>query len=191
MEDTTRQDLAVIIGLTDRKIDDTIANKNLTSKLLNICQQVKAHPNYEHNPEAGKLYYTIASSSVFPLIEEFLPMLIDYCVTKRIDSVPQIQAAMEYLKKNRAFDQTTFEPYCGVGVVVTEADVEHVCQTVIDENREKILSDGWENKGVTGSIIGKVKAVLKWASPVLVKSTVERVLDAVLGPKPTEEQAGA
>ena len=50
-----------------------------------------------------------------------------------------MDAAIDYGQKIPVFDQAEFEKACGVGITVTNEDIENAVQKVIAENKDQIV----------------------------------------------------
>ena len=56
-----------------------------------------------------------------------------------METPSKLDAAIEYGQKSSSFDKAEFEKACGVGVVVTNEDIENAVQKVINDNKEQIV----------------------------------------------------
>ncbi|CAG9329175.1 unnamed protein product [Blepharisma stoltei] len=182
MEANPKSVIIDIIGLSAQKAEETLRNQALTAKLLSVANSAKSFPQFSPSTSSGKLLYSIATS-VPESIDTFKPFLIEQVAINNIKSAPQLEAAIEYLKKNKKVEQEEFLRFCGVGVEVTTEQIQATVNEILDNDAETIRKLGWENKGLVGNLIGKVKQVHKWGNPNTIKELVEAKLLTILGPK--------
>ena len=119
------------IGLTEQKAKETIKNKVLSKNLSSVVAEAGRHAGdlVGH----GALLYNVAAK-VKPQVFHFMPLLVSYICTGKIDSEQRLNAAIEFLTKmppNKVVadvDVAQFEASCGVGVVVTPAQIEEAIE---------------------------------------------------------------
>lgn len=186
MEPSTKDLFVNVIGLSSQKADETIKNPVLSQKLLDVLNLAKAHPDFTPSSDSGKLLYSLASNT--KATREHIELLTSYIVSGKLPNVPQLEAAAEFLKANQEFDQKAFEVYAGIGVEVTQKQLEEAVSEVLRNDLEKIKEAGWENKGMVGMLLKKVRAVHKWANAVAAKEMIEKGLGEILGERPKEEE---
>jgi len=72
-----------------------------------------------------------------------------------------------------SYDLETYNQSCGIGVVISDDDILSALDSIISQNQEKIVKEGWENRGLQGQVMGRVKSMLKWADSNRVKNLVD------------------
>lgn len=191
MEAPERVKLSQVIGLNPAKVDETLKNADLTTKLCQVADLATQHSSFVASQALGNYLYKIATTTPAP-IASFIPALVDYVVSGKINSVPKLEAAIEHLKKKKKLETAEFEEACGVGVEVTDQQIRDTVDSIVERDREAIQAEGWQNKGLIGIVIGKVRAVHKWGNPATIKQAVDEKLEQVLGSKSeSPQQPGA
>ena len=186
MEGSAKDLFIQVVGLSPQKAEETIKNANLSQKLVHVISLAQKHEGFNPSGDKGKLLYSLASNQ--KATQEHQELLTNYIVTGKIPTVPQLEAAAEYLRQNKAFNQQEFEVYAGIGVEVTAEQLNSTVSELISSEEAKIRETGWDNKGLVGNLLKKVKNIHKWANPVAAKDLIEEKLRALLGPKPSEEE---
>lgn len=186
MEGSTKDLFINFVGLSAQKAEETLKNANLTKNLIEVINLTKKYQDFTPSLEKGKLFYSLASSQ--KLSKESQEILADYIISGKIPNVPQLEAAAEFLIKNSSYAKQDFEAYCGIGVEVTEDQLNQTISELIKADENKIKESGWEDKGLPGNLLKKLKTVHKWGNPVLSKQIIDQKLEALLGPKPSEEE---
>ncbi|XP_069684167.1 probable glutamine--tRNA ligase [Periplaneta americana] len=172
--------LFLTIGLSEQKAVETLKNDVLSKHLKYVIEE--AVKNKGSLKEIGMLLYHLAAR-IKVQISHFIPMLVEYIVTKKLDSQQRIDAALEYLLSHLKEDLNVkeFETSCGVGVIVSPEEIEHVVEKVIKKYREELLEKRYRFN--VGTIMQEVRTMLKWADGKAIKNEVDlQVLD-LLGPK--------
>jgi glutaminyl-tRNA synthetase len=177
-----RSALVTVICLPDNKVEETLSNKKLTQALYTVAQRAQAVEGFSPNPAVGKLLYGAAAKIPEDLLE-FRLTVVDYVASGRLATAQQLDAAIEHVKKNRAYNPATFEADCGIGVIVSEAEVNVAIDEAIAQEQPQAWSKSLDNK-----LIGKVKTTLKWADAGLLRRLVEERLVALLGPRQEVEE---
>jgi glutaminyl-tRNA synthetase len=185
MEPSTKDVFINLIGLSPQKADETITNPGLTQRLLEVIQTAKTIPGFSGTPDHGKLLYSLASQA--KATKEHRDFLISYIVSGRLPSVPQLDAAGEFLRTHSIYTTQEFEEYSGIGVQVTESQIREAVEKVFSEDSEKIKSSKWSDKTLLGGLLKRVRALHKWGDARLAKQLIEEKLISVLGPQPSEE----
>lgn len=170
-----RTALKDIICLTDVKVEETLRNKPLTQALYSVAQRAQTTQGFTPSPAVGKLLYTAASKLSEDLLER-RNSIVDYVATGKLATAQQIEAAIEYVKKIAEPNPREFEAACGIGVIVTEAEIRGAIENAIAQEQPQAWTKGLDNR-----LIGKVKAQLKWADSGMVKELVLEKLTAQFG----------
>lgn len=182
MDADKRALLASVIGLTEVKLNETAKNKALTQSLCTVAQIASGVPGFAPNKETGKLLYTLGSSAP-ETIDQFRPVLVEYIVTGKFLNVRQLEAGVEYLKKNQSYNPSQFDEYTGVGVTITDEQIEAAVNTVFTRDEEFVRSQGWGSKALPNILVQRVRELVKWGNPATIKEKVDAEMMKVLGPK--------
>ena len=119
------------IGLTEQKAKETAKNKTLSKSLSSVVND--AAKESRDIAVHGTLLYHVASKTK-PQVFHFTPLLIKYICSGKIDSELRLNAAIDFLAKYppgktiAELDIASFEDSCGVGVVVTPAQIEEAVE---------------------------------------------------------------
>ena len=119
------------IGLTEQKAKETAKNKNLSKVLSSVVND--ASKESKDLTSYGTLLYHVASK-IKPQVFHFTPLLVKYICSGKIDSELRLNAAIDFLAKCppgktiESLDISSFEDSCGVGVVVTPAQIEEAVE---------------------------------------------------------------
>ena len=113
------------------------------------------------------------------------------CVEPRgLRSVPQVDAAAEYLKKGSEagapYSRAEMERRSGVGVTWTDADIDAAIASVLDASAAALSSERYR---AVSRLLGLVTSRLQWADGRRVKERFDAEVARRLGPR-TEEDAG-
>lgn len=171
------------IGLSEQKAKETVKNDNLSKRLKSILDEASKHGPVS---EFGTLYYQLASK-IKPQQEKQVPFLIQNIISKKLDNVQRVDAALQYLltEMKADLDVKAFEEYCGIGVVVSADDIEQVVEEVIEKNKKDIVEKRY--KFNSGIILQEVRNRLKWADGKVVKNEVDLQILNLLGPKTEDD----
>ncbi|GAB0098711.1 Glutaminyl-tRNA synthetase, class Ib, non-specific RNA-binding domain 2 [Sergentomyia squamirostris] len=171
----------VSLGMTEQKAKETLKNVNVTKNLTAALAGIDP----KGLPEgAGMLLYHMASK-IKPQIHVHITMLSDYIKSQKIDSIPRVDAALEFLLthgvKSNTVNMEDFEKACGVGITVTPEEIDEAVEDVMKRNRETILEQRYRFN--IGKIMQEVRTALPWADGKAVKNEVEVQIFDLLGPK--------
>ncbi|KAJ2516294.1 glutamate--tRNA ligase, partial [Coemansia sp. RSA 1937] len=109
----------------------------------------------------------------------------------RLGSDEQVSAATKFCSKNDpTADEKAFDAACGVGVVVSDAEISAAIAGVLDSFKDTLLAERYR---ALGRALGKVKstAALQWADSGKVKSEFDAQALALLGPKDERDDPAA
>lgn len=100
----------------------------------------------------------------------------------RLISALQIESALEYVGSTQTPTDSELDAASGVGVEVSETDVETAARHFVEQNSAEIEQKRYK---ALGSILVALKKLpeLKWADPSLFKPAVDKQFLALLGPK--------
>ncbi|CAK7326604.1 unnamed protein product [Dovyalis caffra] len=175
---TTSLELFLKIGLDERTARNTIANNKVTNNLTAVIHEAGATEGCNRN--IGNLLYTVATK--YPanaLIHR--PTLLGYIASTKIKTPAQLEAAFSFLSTtaSESFELKEFEEACGVGVEVSEEDIERTVNEVFEQNKGSILELRYRTN--VGDLFGHVRKRLPWADPKIVKKLIDAKLYELLG----------
>jgi len=178
------------IGLTEQKAKETAKNKNLSKNLA--CVIPEAANNTGDLTACGTLLYTVASKTK-PQVFHFMPLLVKYICGGKLDNELRLNAALEFLSKmppNKTVgdvDLKVLDEACGVGVVISPAQIEEAVEDELLKVKEDLLKSRYRFN--TGVLMGVVRNKLKWADGKAIKSEIDMQVLNLLGPKTDEDLA--
>ncbi|KAK1416135.1 hypothetical protein QVD17_31923 [Tagetes erecta] len=172
-------DLFLKIGIDIRTAENTIANSKVTSNLIAVINEAAVTNGCERS--TGNLLYTVATK--FPanaLVHR--PKLLEYIVSSKIKTPAQVEAAFVFLTVTGSedLDISRFEEACGVGVEVSEEDIERTFNEVFEEKKSAIKEQSYRTN--VGDLFAHMRKKLPWADPKIVKKLIESKLE-----KPTAD----
>ncbi|XP_014282529.1 probable glutamine--tRNA ligase [Halyomorpha halys] len=174
------------LGLSEQKAKETIKNESLTTNLLAAIEEAKKFGGVPSG-KCSLLYHTV--SKLKPQILHHLPLIVQYIVENKIDSIARADAALEFLLSNahKELDIKKFEAECGIGISVTPEDIELAVENAINKSKKEILDKRYRfNSGI---LLQQVRNTLKWADFRDVKNEIDVQLLYLLGPKTEEDLA--
>uniref|UniRef100_A0A1L8DRP0 Probable glutamine--tRNA ligase n=1 Tax=Nyssomyia neivai TaxID=330878 RepID=A0A1L8DRP0_9DIPT len=169
----------VALGMTEQKAKETLKNTNVTKNLTEALKGVGTLPE-----GAGMLLYHMASK-IKPQIVAHISFLSQYIVAQKLDTIPRVDAALEFLLthgvKSTTINIQDFDKACGVGIIVTPEEIDKTVEGVIKKNLGAIKEQRYRFN--VGKIMQEVRTALPWADGKAVKSEVEVQIFDLLGPK--------
>ncbi|KAJ6721158.1 GLUTAMINE-TRNA LIGASE [Salix viminalis] len=178
VKEEERLELFLKIGLDERTARNTIANNKVTNNLNSVIHEAAVTEGCDRT--IGNLLYTVATK--YPanaLVHR--PALLGYIVTIKIKTPAQLEAAFSFLSStaSESFELKEFEEACGVGVEVSEEDIEQTVNEVFEQNKGSILELRYRTN--VGDLFGLVRKRLPWADPKIVKKLIDAKLYELLG----------
>ncbi|XP_042000609.1 glutamine--tRNA ligase, cytoplasmic-like [Salvia splendens] len=171
-------DLFLKIGLDERTAKNTVANNKVTANLTAVIHEAAVTDGCDRT--VGNLLYTVATK--FPtnaLVHR--PTLLKYITSLKIKIPAQLEAAFLFLaalaSDNLKIDE--FEAACGVGVEVSEEDIEKSVDEIFEENKTVILEQRYRTN--VGELFAHVRKKQPWADPKVVKKIIDTNLYNLLG----------
>lgn len=151
---------------------------------LNECKGIQL-------PEgAGILLYHMASKIKQQIIHH-LPLLVNYIVSKKLDTTLRVDFALEYLLKtgvqNTAVHTNELDKFCGVGITVTPEEIDRAVETSIKKNKTAIVEQRYRFN--VFKIMQEVREYLPWADGKQVKNEVDVQIFDLLGEKTAADLA--
>ncbi|KAL1739011.1 tRNA synthetases class I, catalytic domain-containing protein, partial [Schizophyllum fasciatum] len=170
------------IGLPHAKAVEAAKSAKAAAALKDIIdkhQLDKREPRLE-DKQAGLIAALAGQVAKAPnTTEEGRDFVVDRILEGKLKSTDQTVAAAKYVETHPPpIDGQEFDKECGVGFSITPEDLyKHIAEIA-----EPSASKGWAG---LGSVISAAKAVpsLRWANPLEVKATVEKLFLEKFGPK--------
>ncbi|XP_068237763.1 probable glutamine--tRNA ligase [Palaemon carinicauda] len=173
-----------LLGLSDTKVNETIKNKPLSALLASIVDEAKGKGDI--TKPVGNLLYHLGTK----LPQQFhkhIPLLVLYVVDGRINQEAKLTAAIKFVQNSvsGSINIEEFEKSCGVGVEVSQDEIEAGVASIIGKHKEPLLSQRYRYN--VGPLIGQVRASLPWADSKKVKEEIDLQILTLLGPKGEED----
>ena len=109
--------------------EETAKNKDLTAALVKLSEQIGG----SIEKAQGVLLYEIAAKQLVHMwITPHVAALVGYIRDSKLKTTKQLEAAFEFLKAGGDVTSDEFSAKTGVGVVVTEAEIEAAAAAVIE-----------------------------------------------------------
>ena len=134
----------------------------------------------------GNLLYT-TSTKLPEAAEKHSKFLVENIRDAKIDTTERLNKAFELLKTMpEEVDVAKFEEECGVGIVITQEQIEEFVNNLFEENKAKIEEEKWDFK--FPDFIHKAREELKWADGKTIVNTINKKTKDVLGEKPKADK---
>uniref|UniRef100_A0A803KU29 glutamine--tRNA ligase n=1 Tax=Chenopodium quinoa TaxID=63459 RepID=A0A803KU29_CHEQI len=171
-------ELFLKIGLDEKVAHNTIANNKVTSNLLAVIHEAGVTDGCDRT--TGNLLYTVATK--FPanaLVHR--PTLCEYVVSSKVKTPAQLEAAFSFFMSvgPAKFSLSDFEKNCGVGIEVSNEEIEHTVGEIFEELKTTILEQRYKTN--VGDLFRRVRERQPWADPKIVKQVVDTKLRELLG----------
>lgn len=131
------EELFLAIGLKPEKVKDTLKSQKTTENLKEILNHVKVT---SCDPKTGTLYYSCATC-LPETIEKHRLVLAELIANKKITKSSRFDLALDYLKANAnapELNVAELEKACGVGVVITDKQIQDVVDALFKEKEEEL-----------------------------------------------------
>lgn len=184
MADETLVKRLVAIGLEEKVAKNTVANKKLAATMQLLLEEAGITDGAEKI--IGLAIYQLATglNHTDPIVAENRKTLVTYIKSKKIITTAQLDALIKYMKKTMKFDAKELEEACGVGVVVTHADIVRVVSETIAANKDALMKQRYR---LAGQVLGDISKQLKWGDGKVVKEVFDSQLLALIGPKTEDD----
>jgi glutaminyl-tRNA synthetase len=172
------------IGLQKDVIKNTLANTKLATRLSKVLDIAKID---SCSKQKGALLYKVATK-LPASFENRLEFITKYVAEDKITTDVQLEAALSYIKTIGDTDLNIkeFEESSGVGITITDKDIENTIKKMFEENKEAILKERYMFNFV--SFLHKAKKALKWGDGKKIFAAVEKLKTEYLGPKTKEDE---
>eukprot|EP01108_Squamamoeba_japonica_P004011 TRINITY_DN3206_c0_g1_i1.p2 TRINITY_DN3206_c0_g1~~TRINITY_DN3206_c0_g1_i1.p2 ORF type:complete len:830 (-),score=545.33 TRINITY_DN3206_c0_g1_i1:32-2521(-) len=180
MSDTDDSQVIDTLGLSDK----TRASYN---KNADLCRRLAAATRLVALDDRKDVAAMLAQIASKVTVDAHVAQLATYVAEKKIDKV-RIDAALKFAgahKKDDKLDLAALDTACGVGVVVSEADITAAVAAALEKQKAEITELRYHFN--IGKLFGPVMSSLKWADGGVVRSAAEKQLAALLGPRTAED----
>lgn len=184
------------IGIDANKATETLKNKKLSTALRTVIVEAGCEESGCER-SSGLLLYLLASICT-PDAVKHRPFIARKIIARDLKTDAQVQAAVKYCDDLRRYqpggslsetDETRFDAFCGVNVVVSAEDVEVAAQEALNVHREALLRERYQyNFGLVLKTL-KERDDMRWADRKLMKDAVDAAIAATLGPRTPEDDA--
>lgn len=171
----------ISLGMTEQKAKETLKNSNVTNNLKLILKEFAGQSLQDG---VGMLLYHLATK-IKPQIIHHLKLLVNYIISKKLDTSVRIDVALEFLLSHGPqkpnVDTNELDKICGVGIVVSPEEIDRTVEGLITKNKSEILEQRYRFNAF--KIMQEVRGLLPWADGKAVKNEVEVQIFDLLGPK--------
>merc|ERR1711970_168020 len=168
--------LFVSAGLSEEKAKQTLKNVDLSEFLNTSLLQVKSIAPVTRD-NGLNVYSFCTKSKKKHLAGSILP----YIARGQLETPSKLDAAIEYGQKATDFDKVAFESACGVGVVVSNDDIENAVMSVINVNKEQLMKQRYRFN--IGMLLGKARSSIPFVDGKKLKAALDCEILNLLGPK--------
>ncbi|KAI8391013.1 tRNA synthetases class I, catalytic domain-containing protein [Radiomyces spectabilis] len=168
------------IGLSEQKAKDTAKNKKLAPMLEAVIDDANAR-EAGCDKDVGNLLYNLAST-ITKDAQSHRAYMVKRIVNGDLKTADQVAAAIKYCEQVDTIDDKNFDEAAGVGVVVTDDQIQAAVSGYIEANKDNIVQNRYKTLGPALANTRKLPE-LRWADGGKVKNQVESQFLALLGPK--------
>jgi len=168
--------LFVSAGLSAEKATQTLKNGDLSDFLNASLLQVQAIAPVTR--ENGLNVYSFCTKSKK---KHLAASILPYIARGQLETPSKLDAAIEYGQKATEFDKAAFESACGVGVVISNEDIENAVMAVINANKEQLVKQRYRFN--VGMLLGKTRSSIPFVDGKKLKSALDCEVLNLLGPK--------
>ncbi|KAL6065159.1 glutamine--tRNA ligase [Balamuthia mandrillaris] len=174
--------LAKCFGFPKKKVEDLLKNEAYTQKLLDIAKEAGVTES-GCDKVVGNLLAEVAAQYPDSALAH-RPFVCHNIVKGDIANKIQLTEAFHFVKTVKGdIDESAFKAACGVGVVVTPAEIKQELETVMKEKEEE-LNDEAGGHWMKMDIFKIIKDNLKWGNASEIKKILDEVFLNKFGPPP-------
>lgn len=175
------------IGIDEKKAGETVKNKKLSAALKNVIEESGCGiEGCERS--LGLLLYFLASICTSEKALKHRKFIAEKIIKSDLKTDAQVQAAVKFCESEEAIDEEAFDAFCGVNVLVSEAQISKAIAEVIEIHRQNLLKERYTyNFGLVLKNL-KERDDMRWADRKLMKDGVDAAILALLGPKSVEDE---
>eukprot|EP00730_Choanoeca_flexa_P006481 TRINITY_DN12161_c1_g1_i4.p1 TRINITY_DN12161_c1_g1~~TRINITY_DN12161_c1_g1_i4.p1 ORF type:complete len:634 (+),score=195.18 TRINITY_DN12161_c1_g1_i4:87-1988(+) len=181
-------DELVAFGMAEAKAKQSVKNKDLAASLRFFVDETKAQCA-EPTESQRKLAMDLATKLKMKTEEIGRKAIVTLMLKpagSNIETPEQVDGAVTYIKALKSsddLDQTALETAAGVGVVVTEQDIQAAVEAAMAEHTSELEEAGW---GYQFTLMKHARSKQPFAPGIKVKDAVDVALTARLGEKPKD-----
>jgi len=164
------------VGLAEKKAIETANNKKIGPIFSTAI--VEAGLQEGCDKTTGALLYFLAGK--IPKDSKHIGYIAKKIASKDLASNDQVQAAVKYVADVDEIDEAKFNEECGVGVVVTQEEVQAAVKSLLESRKDELVEKRYT---LVGPLLANLRQQLKWASPLMLKEELEKGVVALIGPK--------
>ena len=173
------------ISIDEKLAKSSVQNAKFAANLATVIAAAGCAETGLDDRKRGNLLYTVAGKHPSNALAH-RDRVIGDVMRGDLKTSQQLDGVFEYLKVvgEEPLDDARYREAGGVGVVVTEADVEAAFDRVVSEGgqRQKLLEERY--RAVATLLKGfRDFGVMKWADGKTLKATFDRKVEELLGPK--------
>ncbi|AGO11939.1 AaceriAGR259Cp [[Ashbya] aceris (nom. inval.)] len=168
------------VGFEEAKVKEIVKNKKVAHSLEELVRETGEGAEWDKGKRA--LLHTLASALKGATVTG-QKLVAEGIRNGELKTSLQVDAALKYVKRaGEAATTAEMNAESGVGVEVTEDQVQARVAQYLQDNRAKIESERYK---LVPGIFAQIKALpeLKWADPRLFKPIIDREVLKILGPK--------
>ncbi len=176
------------VGIDPARAATTVKNKKFSTALHATIHEAGVQDGTEK--AIGVLLDALAGNCPESAVK-YRSFIAKKIVKKDLNTDDQVQAAIKYVAKLKGeVDEKLFDEACGVGVVVSEVEIEKAATEAISKHKDALLSERYAfSVGTLLKTAKETSANVKWASSKLLKEKVDQAVANLLGPKTADDLA--
>ncbi|KAF5097248.1 hypothetical protein D0Z00_002457 [Geotrichum galactomycetum] len=168
------------LGFQDKKVKEILKNKKVSTALGEIIAEL---PSTENANTALLHSFASLAKDTSDELKPYRKLVTLAIADSRLKTNLQLDAAWTYVKENKeATTNAGLDEAAGVGIEVTEAQINEEVAKYINENKSEIETQRYK---IVPSLLTSVKKLpsLKWANPGAFKPIIDNQILELLGPK--------
>lgn len=179
-----------IVGLDDKNAADLSTKMDRVTDLLGFFADNGATAE---TPRDCKVMMYAAWSKIKSVTHR--DVVAKAILASKFTSTQQVDAAIkfvgQYKDPSALVDMSKLDAECGVGIVVTEAQIQALVSTELAKSDPVALRAAWKKN--PGQLLGQMKKVagLRWADFTIVKTILEDEVPKIISQLPDEEAPAA
>lgn len=174
------------VGFEDKKIKEIIKNNKVSQSLAEVIKSSDILESTEESLPIEKsenaLFHHLATLLKGKHVEG-IDKISKNIINKKLTSNLQVAEALKYVESHPSdFSESEFETASGVGIKISDEEVQCIISDYMMENKTEIESNRYR---MVPALLASVRqlASLKWASPALFKPIIDSKLLEMIGPK--------